>query len=191
MDVSVTVINSTSINITWGAPLKLNGYVGYKLERTLANESQWELIFDSTTRGFTDTGLHPYTVYSYRVLAYNLKYNLNSSESQEVNGTTEQSVPSAAPQEVKVSTTNSTSLNVVWRSPPDGNKNGIITEYLIQYKSVSEVSYKNVSVEGNIFSVDLVSLQIFTNYTITVAARTQVGLGPNSPSITRRTDEDG
>ncbi|RDD42224.1 Netrin receptor DCC, partial [Trichoplax sp. H2] len=189
--ISAMVLSATGINISWGQPLPLNGIVRYRLQRTLANESNWQLIFDGNeTREFNDMGLHPYTVYSYRVMAYNLKYGLNGSESESVNETTKQSAPSAPPQEVKVSTTNSTSLNVVWRSPPDGNKNGIITEYLIRYKSVSEASYKNVSVEGNIFSVDLVSLQIFTNYTITVAARTQVGLGPDSPSITRRTDED-
>ncbi len=102
--------------------------------------------------------------------------------------------PSGPPQSVEVFVASSTSLYISWAPPIPGELNGEIVGYTVTvgvegrkrlsplYHFLPGASTSNFTLEG---------LRPFTNFTITVSASTQVGIGPPSPPQTVLTSEDG
>lgn len=107
--------------------------------------------------------------------------------------------PSAPPQEIKCSSTSSTSLLVSWRPPPLRSQNGDLTGYRVLYQVVSPSEgaggdpkpTEEPMVPPTVEQVLLQRLGKWTQYHITVSAATEVGSGPESEPIICRTDEDG
>ncbi len=96
-------------------------------------------------------------------------------------------VPASAPLNISGEFVNSTGLSVSWELPPVEHRNGIIRGFNVTYNS-SQDDLQETSVEGT--SVDLFGLEEFTNYTINVAAFTDVGTGPTAVIVVQ-TDSDG
>ncbi|CAB1314277.1 unnamed protein product, partial [Coregonus sp. 'balchen'] len=106
--------------------------------------------------------------------------------------------PSAPPQDVKCSSSSSTTLLVSWRPPPVESQNGALAGYLVRYQVVG------ASVEGGgagepmeepaVLPSDgkvlLQKLEKWTQYSVTLAAFTEIGPGPESEPLLCRTDED-
>ena len=85
--------------------------------------------------------------------------------------------------------TSSTSINISWSPPPEQDQNGVIAAYNITYVT----SGGNIMVDstsGSTFSIELTGLLRFQSYSISVAASTSIGFGPNV-SITVTTATDG
>ena len=96
----------------------------------------------------------------------------------------------SAPLNVTAFNTSSSSVRVTWERPE--TPNGIITNYVISYypTDVGANSSMSTSTGNNSEVTDLTELDIYTSYTITVAAVT-ITEGNPSTSVSVFTDEDG
>ena len=103
------------------------------------------------------------------------------------------SVPSSSPGNLTVVSTGPNSLSVSWEEPPEININGILTNYSIEYHIATE-SNQSTFQYSTVSSLDrttlLNNLNNFTNYSVSVAANTVVGMGPVAMKI-QTTDENG
>ena len=101
-------------------------------------------------------------------------------------------VPSSSPQDVMVESHNSASLNVSWRPPVARDRNGPITDYVIQYTRVGSSDMMSMSVIGDTRVIIISGLVVYVNYSVIVAAMTVNGTGPSSdPPVVGRSGEDG
>ena len=102
------------------------------------------------------------------------------------------SVPRSPPTNVTAQSTGNTSLIASWKPVPPGHEQGIILGYKIVYADTAQ-SQTNTSIIvcSSILSVNLTSLQVYTNYCVQVLAFTMAGEGVLSECIVARTDEGG
>ena len=107
--------------------------------------------------------------------------------------------PSAPPQDIKCSSTSSTSLLVSWHPPPLKSQNGVLAGYRVRYEVVGpseggsddDEAPEEPTVPATEEQVLLQRLDKWTQYHITVSALTAIGPGPESEPLLCRTDEDG
>lgn len=106
--------------------------------------------------------------------------------------------PSAPPQDIKCSSTSSTSLRVSWRPPPWKSQNGALVGYRVVYQLVGpsegggdEDFLQDATTSAGEEQVVLQRLEKWTQYRVSVSASTVVGPGPESEPLVCRTDEDG
>ena len=103
------------------------------------------------------------------------------------------SEPSSPPTNVSVVDVTSTSITITWDEVPAIDRNGIITEYEVEYnQSTFDINTtQTVIVNSSSTMVQLTALHEYVNYSIQVRAYTDVGFGPYSDDIYERTLEDG
>ena len=103
--------------------------------------------------------------------------------------------PETPPVNCEATAIDSTTIMITW-SPPV-MPNGIITNYNVSYVPGQSLSTADYSTDGNVIgsndtTYNLSSLRVATNYSITIAAHTIVGIGPySSDNCTVQTMEDG
>lgn len=105
-----------------------------------------------------------------------------------------QSEPSAPPQEVKCTSPSSTSILVSWKPPPVELQNGVIIRYSIQYTATEgdDMSSRHITdIPPQTSRYLLENLEKWTEYRVTVIARTEAGESPESLTHLIRTEEDG
>lgn len=127
---------------------------------------------------FTSTHYHPPT----------LNTQLNPLTSLT---TQSESIP--PPQDVTCTSPSSTSLLLSW-APPPTDENGIVTGYSIRYVAVErdkDPVQRISDIPSNCFRYRIEGLKKGTLYSLTIAAHTDTGQGPESLPILVRTDEDG
>lgn len=101
--------------------------------------------------------------------------------------------PASPPDNVEAMVTSPRSINVTWEEVPLIDQNGDIARYEVRYRPLEtfgdaiRVQFVNTS---NL-SYELVNLEEFVSYNISVRAYTSVGPGPYSDPITERTFQDG
>ena len=100
--------------------------------------------------------------------------------------------PSAPPQNVITIVINSTAISISWNPPPFLDQNGDIIGYQLmitnQNRTNSSAIVYNIT---NITSYVAIMLEEFEVYSIEIAARTFVGLGPFSDPVNNQTFTDG
>ena len=98
-------------------------------------------------------------------------------------------VPSQPPQQVSASIISSDKVMLRWEAPNEPDRNGIIISYLVNITLINA----GLSFTRNFTNTSLTlnNLRPFTSYICHVAARTEVGLGPFSTSISFLTDQAG
>lgn len=98
--------------------------------------------------------------------------------------------PSGPPLNVKALTRSSTSILVEWSPPSKLDRNGIITHYIVKYSSLNSES--SINTTDNATQILVTNLRKFTNYSFTVRAVNNIGIGPPSGDDARNiTSEDG
>jgi len=85
--------------------------------------------------------------------------------------------------------TDSRSVVLTWDPPPPEDQNGPIVGYVINVTVIETGEMFQLTSSTNTLSV--ASLKPFTHYVCIIAARTSVGLGPFSTTVTVMTPEDG
>lgn len=106
--------------------------------------------------------------------------------------------PGAPPDFVKAFAESSTSIRVVWKPPPVGDRNGDIIYYKIFYVPSSVPSTRE-DVEATMIQIEdpnaaeyvIDELKKWTEYRVWMLAGTVVGDGPTSYPVLVRTGEDG
>ena len=105
-----------------------------------------------------------------------------------------ESEPTAPPDNVQALTISSTTILVIWDPVPEIDRNGIITQYEVEFtqSTFNEISTSNlITANGSQLMVDLEGLEEYVEYSISVQASTSVGAGPFSVAVMNRTLEDG
>ena len=80
-----------------------------------------------------------------------------------------------------------------WEEVPAIDRNGVITEYEVQYEPLETFGSQiaTSTVNTSMLSINLTGLQEFVDYNISVRAYTSAGPGPYSIGVVERTDTDG
>jgi len=104
-------------------------------------------------------------------------------------------VPGSSPENVTAIAESSTEIMVSWDIVSSIDQNGIITVYEVLYQSLETFGEATGSqtrnVSGSDMTIQIMDLEEFVNYSISVRAYTSVGAGPYSDVITITTQEDG
>ncbi|XP_061594497.1 receptor-type tyrosine-protein phosphatase S isoform X2 [Cololabis saira] len=192
----VGAVSDTSIELTWEPAYEKEGIINYELRYKEGSfGSQMTKTF-GPTRSYVVEGLHPNREYRFSLAAISNKGI--GAFTNEISQKTLQAKPSAPPQEIKCSSTSSTSLLVSWRAPPQRSQNGDLSGYWVRYQVVgpsegagdSTEPMEEPMVPPSEEQVLLQRLEKWTQYHITVSASTLVGRGPESEPLMCRTDED-
>ena len=91
-------------------------------------------------------------------------------------------------------TSSSTAILVTWDPVPEIDRNGIITQYEVEFNhsTFNEISTSNLTTtNGSQLMVELEGLEEYVEYSVRVRAYTSVGPGPFSVAMVSRTLEDG
>ncbi|XP_051975216.1 neuronal cell adhesion molecule-like isoform X9 [Xyrauchen texanus] len=188
-DVRVLVMNSTLAEVHWSeVPLesvrgRLQGYkIHYHRERSLHrhnshhSERRTESFGPNKTSGKLPH-LHPYSVYSVHVTAFNGRGEGPASSVQRFE--TPEGVP-GVPSYFRVSGSDLDTLTLEWGPPHE--RNGHLTGYTLQYQTINSSSEVGVLEEldlpTNHTSVTLHHLKHSTRYKFYFSAKTQKGPGP-------------
>lgn len=97
-------------------------------------------------------------------------------------------VPSKPPENIAVTTKTSTSISLSWVAPSKGSIHGILVGYRVCYGERPKAMKCLASVNETNFT--LIHLRKYTDYAITIAARTVKGPGIPSKQVYVATDED-
>ena len=104
------------------------------------------------------------------------------------------SAPASPPDNVNAVNISSTAIRVTWEEVPAIDRNGIITQYEVEYNQSTfsgATMYNTTTVDSSTLTVDLTGLEEYVEYSIRVRAYTSVGTGPYSDIVIERTQEDG
>ena len=103
-------------------------------------------------------------------------------------------VPASPLGNVNAVNISSTAIQVTWNDIPAIDKNGIITQYEVEYNQSTfsgATMYNTTTVDSPTLMVDLTGLEEYVEYSIRVRAYTSVGAGPYSDVVMERTEQDG
>ncbi|KAJ8416364.1 hypothetical protein AAFF_G00356520 [Aldrovandia affinis] len=188
-NVRVQEQNSTMAEVHWEAvkPATVRGWLkGYKVnywkERSLHQhhqrlEEQQVLTFSENRTHGKLPGLHPNSLYTFNVQAYNGKGPGPSSPNQQFR--TPEGVP-GQPASLKDTNINLDSLTLEWEPPL--KRNGHLTGYTLKYQAVNSTGelgpLEEVPIPANVTSFTLVNLKYSTRYKFYLNANTLAGPGP-------------
>ncbi|KAJ7308438.1 hypothetical protein JRQ81_008986 [Phrynocephalus forsythii] len=185
--------SESSILLTWSPPRQdiIQKYeLVYREVSNKPGNPEFMKTFDPTT-SFLAKDLNPNTEYVFQ-LAARSALGLGAP-TPEVRERTLQSKPSAPPRDVSCVSTKSTAILVSWRPPPAESQNGALEGYSVRYRALDseDTEPKEVTaIPPTTNQILLEPLEKWTEYRITVVARTMVGPGPESSPVIVRTDED-
>ena len=103
-------------------------------------------------------------------------------------------VPNAPPDNVQALTSSSTAIMVMWEPVTEIDRNGIITQYEVEFNqsTFSEISTSSLTTTtGPMLMVEREGLEEYIEYSFRVRAYTSVGPGPFSFAVVNKTLEDG
>ena len=98
------------------------------------------------------------------------------------------SEPTSSPENITFSSVEARSLIVSWDEVPCSGQNGPITGYLLYYTNTTFSDTINIT-GGENRSFTLTELEPYTNYTVTVAAYNDVGIGPTYDNRIQQTEQ--
>ncbi|XP_062543637.1 cell adhesion molecule Dscam2 isoform X2 [Armigeres subalbatus] len=201
LNLSARPISSTEILINWMPPTyelrhgEIQGYsIGFRSMHTNSNSYNYTSVSGDGEDGTGELllgNLAKYTRYTIVASAFNQVGS--GPQSEPVTAQTMEDVPSKPPEDIRCSSTSSTSIKVSWQPPPQQHMNGLLQGYTVFYESVSEESISNGDMETRKTSsliASLTSLRKFSNYSVQVLAYTRMGDGVISPPVFCQTDED-
>ncbi|KAI1891598.1 hypothetical protein AGOR_G00145430 [Albula goreensis] len=188
----VGAVSDTSIELTW-EPAYDKGITNYELHFREGKTGGKVSKTFSPTSSFVVEGLRANTEYYFSLAAVSSK-GIGAFTS-EIAQNTSQAKPSAPPQDIKCSSSSSTTLLVSWRPPPVESQNGALAGYIVRYQvggaeSISGEPMEEPAIPPTIDAILLQGLEKWTQYRVTVAASTSKGTGPESQPLLCRTDED-
>uniref|UniRef100_A0A672RWG2 protein-tyrosine-phosphatase n=1 Tax=Sinocyclocheilus grahami TaxID=75366 RepID=A0A672RWG2_SINGR len=183
-ELKAEVKSETSILLSWIPPAHsgTDAITGYELIYRLGDQPEQKISFDPSS-SYLLKNLKPFSTYIFQ-LAARSKHGLGAFTSEIT------SIP--PPQEVTCVSPSSTSLLLSW-APPLTDENGSITGYSIRYVAVErekDLIQRISDIPSTCFRYRIEGLKKGTLYSVTVAAYTDTGQGPESLPILIRTEED-
>ncbi|XP_043676311.1 tyrosine-protein phosphatase Lar isoform X11 [Vespula pensylvanica] len=193
---TVVDVGETKVTLRWSKPAHSSeNILSYELywNDTYAKEKHHRRI--PVTENYTLTGLYPNTLY----------YIWLAARSQRGEGATTIPCPVRTkqyddkmpgdPQNVKVTSINSTAIHVEWDPPKAKDQNGVIRGYHIHVQEVREEGRDDVFnepirrdvQEDGVREINITGLQPDTRYSVQIAALTRKGDGDRSAPVHVRT----
>ncbi|XP_017038951.1 tyrosine-protein phosphatase 99A isoform X2 [Drosophila ficusphila] len=187
---------SRSVNLSWAhsqhprnAPV-----THFIIETREGEEGIWEQLARIYTKtnatSYQVTGLTPFTVYSFRLLAVN-KLGISPPSKESYYIVTLREAPTGKPIPTTAHNTSSTSVYISWKAPPPDTILGEFLGYRITYRprdrdpnDTKEIYIRDNTVESH----EIQNLQTYTQYKVTVQVFNPEGLGPET-TILVMTDE--
>ncbi|KAJ8300075.1 hypothetical protein KUTeg_021594 [Tegillarca granosa] len=128
-NVHAEAVSSTAVNVSWDPPREgASEITKYQIIFYVPTEKLISFV-DTTNTSCLLTGLRKFTVYGIVVVPYNA--NGRGIVRHEELVRTDSDIPSGAPQNVVLQVINSTSFNIRWEPPVYGERNGLITGYVV------------------------------------------------------------
>ncbi|XP_064411068.1 receptor-type tyrosine-protein phosphatase delta isoform X4 [Latimeria chalumnae] len=183
--VSPTQMNTALIE--WHPPVETFGpVVGYRLKYGRKDsEFLTTLEFSEKEDHFTATDIHRGASYIFQLSAKN-KVGFGEAIVKEIS--IPEGIPSGFPQNILADSSTSTSVKLTWQPPLLAERNGIITQYTLQYRDIDVPNNPiELLVEPPDTTVTLHNLKPDTTYDIKLRAHTRKGPGPYSPNVQFRT----
>ncbi|CAB1433282.1 unnamed protein product [Pleuronectes platessa] len=190
----VGAVSDTSVELTWEPAYDKEGIINYELRYSEGSFGTPMKKTFGPTSAFVVEGLRPNTDYQFSLAAISNKGI--GAFTNDISQKTLQAKPSAPPQDIKCSSTSSTSLRVSWHPPPVKSQNGVLAGYRVRYEVVGpsegddDEAPDEPTVPATEEQVLLQRLEKWTQYHVTVSALTVIGPGPESEPLLCRTDED-
>uniref|UniRef100_A0A673CPE2 protein-tyrosine-phosphatase n=1 Tax=Sphaeramia orbicularis TaxID=375764 RepID=A0A673CPE2_9TELE len=192
----IGAVSDTSIELTWDPAYEKEGIISYKLHYREGSFGTQMVKTFGPTSSYVVEGLRPNTDYHFSLAAISNKGI--GAFTNDISQKTLQAKPSAPPQDIKCSSTSSTTLLVSWHPPPLESQNGVLVGYKVRYQVVGlteggsddEEPLGESTVPATEEQVLLQRMEKWTQYSITVSAHTVIGSGPESEPLICRTDED-
>lgn len=100
-------------------------------------------------------------------------------------------MPDEPPGNIRASGIEPTVLKIDWFPVPYETINGIGIGYKLTLFNTSAYNIRNYTLKASDLSLEIIDLDIWTNYSVKMSAFTVVGDGPWSESILESTDEEG
>ncbi|XP_045715406.1 usherin [Phyllostomus hastatus] len=170
------VQSSSAINLSWSPPDSPNAHrLTYSLFRDDSDIYTTEDQYPYSIQDFLDTGLSPYTSYSYSVKATNVH---SSTWSAAVTYRTTPGVPEGSLNLTYVIPVSSDSVTLTWTAP--SNRSGPIEKYILSCAPLDDVQ-PCIPHEGHETSATIRNLVPFTEYRFSVQACTHGGCLHSSP----------
>ncbi|XP_041086552.1 receptor-type tyrosine-protein phosphatase S-like isoform X4 [Polyodon spathula] len=190
MNFRAEAVSDTSIQLSWDPPRQEN-IIKFDLHyREGEHGKEIQVTFEPAT-SYTLSGLRANTDYYFRLAAHS-ELGLGASTT-EISQRTSQAKPSAPPQDIKCSSSSSTTILVSWRPPVAESQNGILVGYSVRYQALEgeDTTAREVKdIPPSTNQILLEGLEKWTEYHISVVAYTEIGPGPESKPVVTRTDED-
>ncbi|XP_039150465.1 tyrosine-protein phosphatase 99A isoform X2 [Drosophila simulans] len=187
---------SRSVNLSWAhSQHPRNAPVTHFIIETREGEDGiWEQLARIYTKtnatSYQVTGLTPFTVYSFRLLAVN-KLGISPPSKESYYIVTLREAPTGKPIPTTAHNTSSTSVYISWKAPPPDTILGEFLGYRITYRprdrdpnDTKEIYIRDNTVESH----EIQNLQTYTQYKVTVQVFNPEGLGPET-TILVMTDE--
>ncbi|ESO89015.1 hypothetical protein LOTGIDRAFT_106770, partial [Lottia gigantea] len=194
LNVKVTAVTMTSINVSWQPPPSdtWNGDIqAYIVQYKQLSMSEYsEEIIAYTRYNVLLPNLVKKVYYEVRVLARN---NVGRGPpSKPATIFVGEAAPTASPRQVTMEATSSSEIKLSWQPPPEDTQNGGLSGYKVEYWSnntddTSDIEKVTVIVDEPYLVLN--KLKIFTYYHATVQAYNLAGSGPSSTVNSARTDE--
>ncbi|XP_061534226.1 phosphatidylinositol phosphatase PTPRQ isoform X1 [Phycodurus eques] len=164
-------ISSTSILVSWAAPLTPNGRITHYTVYGLAVHSGQRLKWVTNFTSILITDLDKYTGYMLHVAASTAVGESLLSQEDGIFVLTLEDEPDSPPVNLTVVDTSSSTATLTWSAPEKNN--GVIQQYTVLYENQS--SSNSVNTSSN--RVTLTHLRPFTYYNVSVMAFTRFGHG--------------
>ncbi|XP_055902453.1 tyrosine-protein phosphatase 99A isoform X2 [Eupeodes corollae] len=187
---------SRSVNLSWAHSQHSRNtpVTHFIIETRVGEEGPWDQvpqIFTKTNAtSYQVTGLIPFTVYSFRLLAVN-KLGVSPPSKESYYIVTLREPPIGKPVPTTAHNTSSTSVYVSWKPPPPNTILGEFLGYRITYRprdrdpnDTKEIYIRDSTVESH----EIHNLEAYTQYKVSVQVFNPEGLGPET-TILVMTDE--
>uniref|UniRef100_A0AAR2JQF9 protein-tyrosine-phosphatase n=1 Tax=Pygocentrus nattereri TaxID=42514 RepID=A0AAR2JQF9_PYGNA len=181
-ELKAEVKSETSVLLSWLPPAHsgTDAITGYELIYRHGDQPEQKISFDPTS-SYLLKNLKPFSTYTFQ-LAARSKHGVGAFTG-EINIQTPQTrIPSP------------NSLLVTWSPPPADRENGIVMGYSIRYAATEHDKHQVqhiTNIPADCFRYRIEGLRKWTLYSVTVAAHTETGQGPESLPLLVRTQEDG
>ncbi|XP_054729821.1 protein sidekick-2-like [Anastrepha obliqua] len=185
---------SRSVNLSWAhsqhprnAPV-----THFIIETRVGEDGSWDqvpqILTKSNATSYQVTGLTPFTVYSFRLLAVN-KLGISPPSKESYYIFTLREAPTGKPIPTTAHNTSSTSVYISWKAPPADTILGEFLGYRITYRPRDRNDTKEIYIrDSTVESHEITNLETYTQYKVTVQVFNPEGLGPET-TILVMTDE--
>ena len=177
---TATVASSSQINLSWASPVNNGGsaLTGYQIERSTDSGSTWSTLVantGNTSIKYSDTGLHPSTIYTYRVSSINSVGTSSPSNTATATTSSNTTIPSS-PTGLVATAISSSQINLSWTAPSN-NGGAAITGYDIERSTDNGNTWSNLipNTSSTATTYNDTGLSSSTTYTYRVSAINSVG----------------